>query len=268
MRFRPKLIVLDLDGTALDSTSSLTRHTVDVLRRAMDSGIKVLAATGRMCPSALPIIHTIGTSLPCIFYNGAIIKDPVTGKTLFKQEIGEEITSEVVDFYHDNGWYLQRYSGDRLYVVDSSDARCEFYVSIAKVPAYPLGDSFWNERSDSTKLLGIANNHEEFESMVEHTAKQFAGKLYVATSWKRFVEMVHRDVNKARSVAKVAAKLGIASEDALAIGDSTNDKEMIEWAGLGVAMGNADQELKNAADEIAPDNDHDGAAAVIERFLQ
>ena len=68
-------------------------------------------------------------------------------------------------------------------------------------------------------------------------------------------------------VAKVAAQLDIESKYALAIGDSTNDREMIEWAGLGIAMGNADQELKNAADEIAPDNVHDGAASVIERFL-
>ena len=267
MRFAPKLIVLDLDGTALDSTSSLTRHTIDVLHRAMDKGIKVMVATGRMCPSALPIIRTIGTDLPCIFYNGAIIKDPVSGKTLFKQEIGSKVTSEVADFYHDNGWYLQRYYNDRLYVVDDNDERCKFYVSIAKVPAYPLGADFWSERSDSIKLLGIADGPDEFERMVTLTREHFLDRLYVATSWKRFVEMVNRDVNKAKSVAKVAAQLDIESKYALAIGDSTNDREMIEWAGLGIAMGNADQELKNAADEIAPDNVHDGAASVIERFL-
>jgi hypothetical protein len=79
--------------------------------------------------------------------------------------------------------------------------------------------------------------------------------------------MTHPEVNKAKGLALVAEKLGIDRRDVLAIGDGSNDREMIEWAGYGVAMGNSPADVKAAADEITSDNDSDGAAAIVERYL-
>lgn len=265
--FKPKLIALDMDGTILNSKSELTIRTNDALRRAMSLGIKVVIATGRMYPSALPVIQKIGTETPCVFYNGAIVRNPITGATLYEKAIDKGLTWEVLNFYREQDWYLQIYYEDNLYVLDSNDSRCKFYESIAKIKAVSLGEQFWDFGSESTKLLGVASDEILFRDMAERTRAKFSGRLYTATSWGVFVEMVHPDVNKARGVETVANSLGIGFNDVLAIGDAGNDKEMILWAGLGVAMGNAPDAVKASADEVAPDNDHDGVAEILERYL-
>ncbi len=265
--FNPKLIALDMDGTILNSMGELTERTKSALQRAMSLGIRVVIATGRMYPSALPVILEIGTTEPCVFYNGAVVRNPVTGEILYEKAIGVDLTSEVVNYYHEHKWYIQIYLNDNLYVVDNNDLRCKLYESISGIRAVPLGEKLWDFRVASTKLLGIADNTKSFREMEELTRARFGERLYTATSWGAFVEMAHPDVNKARGVAAVAQNIGISREDVLSIGDSGNDKEMIAWAGFGVAMGNAPDFVKAAADEVAPDNDHDGVAVTIERFL-
>lgn len=268
MSFYPKMIALDLDGTLLNSSSQLTPRCRDTLRRAMSRGIKVIVATGRMCSSALPIINDIGTDSPCVFYNGGVIKYPVSGKTAFKKELRPDITGDIINFFHDKGWYLQRYSDDVLYVVDDTDKRCLLYEGIAKVKAVPLGEKFWDFRGVATKLLGISSDPENYKMMYDEVCKNFSERLYIATSWNSFVEMVDPGVNKARAVAAVAGLMGINRSDVLVMGDASNDKEMIAWAGHGVAMANGSESARLAADEIAPDNDHDGVAVIAERYLR
>lgn len=267
MSFKPKLIALDMDGTLLDNKSRLSARNKKALQEAMRQGISVVIATGRMYPSALPVVKEIGTDSPCVFYNGALVRNPHTGETMYSRGLGVEMTGEVVDYYRSKNWYIQIYSEDRLYVVDESDPRAEFYTGIAKVPAVPLGDKFWSFRTDSTKLLGIALDAGEFKNMRDKTIGAFGGRLYIASSWGAFVEMAHPDVNKARGVGIAAKSLGIDPCDVLAFGDAGNDKEMLAWAGRGVAMKEAPDSVKAAADEIAESNDEDGVALVVEKYL-
>lgn len=265
--FYPRLIAVDMDGTILNSSSELSIRTRNALRSAISCGLPVVVATGRMYPSALPVIREIGISTPCIFYNGAIVRDPVSEETLLEKGLGKDLTAEVVSFYRREGWYIQIYSDDRLYVKDSGDPRSRFYETISKIAPVSLGERFWDFRVDSTKLLGIALDEINFALMAEKTKLRFEGRVYTATSWGAFVEITHPDVNKAKGLAIVAERLGIHPKDVLAIGDGVNDTEMIRWAGHGVAMGNAPDQVKAAADETAPDNDRDGAAIIVERYL-
>lgn len=267
MSFRPKLIALDVDGTLLDNESRLTTRTRDTLREAMKQGIKIAIATGRMYPSALPIIEEIGTKSPCVFYNGAIVREPGAADVLYAREIGPELTSEVVSFYREHGWYIQTYENDRLVVASRECEPCRFYEGIAKIEALELGENFWKRRVTSTKLLGISLDESKFDEMSRLTKERFDGRLYIATSWNSFVEMVHPAVNKAKGLEIAANAAGVAREDVMVFGDGSNDKEMIAWAGHGVAMENAAEMAKAAADEIAPPNDEDGAAQIIERYL-
>lgn len=264
---RPRLIAVDIDGTILNSSSELSARTRNALRSAISSGMIVVAATGRMYPSALPVISEIGIKHPSIFYNGAVVRDPLSGKTLLEKGVGRDLTAEILSFYRQQGWYIQIYSDDRLYVTDSGDPRSRFYENISKIPPVSFGEKFWDLDIDSTKLLGISLDEDVFRLMVDGTVSRFGGRIYTATSWGSFVEMTHPEVNKAKGLALVAEKLGIDRRDVLAIGDGSNDREMIEWAGYGVAMGNSPADVKAAADEITSDNDSDGAAAIVERYL-
>ena len=267
MSFAPKLIAIDIDGTILNSKSILTSRTRNTLRKAIKQNIHVVIATGRMYTSALPLIKEAGIHLPSIFFDGALIRNPKTDETLHERGLGEKLTAEILDFYRFNNWYIQIYFDDKLFVKDNNDPKCRYYESIAKIKAIPLGKDFWNFHVDSSKLLGIEQDLPSFQKMFDLTKKNFGNRIYSVASWKTFVEMAHPDVNKGNALAILARSLGVRREDVLAIGDSGNDIEMLEWAGHGVAMGNSEDFIKDVADEVALCNDQDGAAQIIERYL-
>lgn len=263
----PKLIALDMDGTMLDNDSRLTRRTKEALRAAQESGIRVVAATGRMYPSAMIHIRDIGIESTSIFYNGALIRDPISGETVYERTLGRELTREILDFFRKRGWYIQIYADDKLVVKDRSDERCTYYENICGLRAVELGEDFWECGLDSAKLLGISFDQPEFERMCTAVRGEFGERIYQATSWGAFVEMVHPTVNKAKALERVSEHYGIAREEVMAIGDGVNDIEMISWAGTGVAMGNAKEIVKASADIIAPPNTEDGAAQIVEQAV-
>ncbi len=264
---RPKLIALDMDGTMLDGESRLTERTKLALRAAQAAGIRVVAATGRMYPSAMIHINDVGIKGACIFYNGALIRDTETGATLYERNLGTELSAEILAFFRSRGWYVQMYSDDRLVVMDDADERCRFYENICGQKAVALGEKFWTCGLDSAKMLGISCDEEIYAEMCAEVRREFGSRLYQATAWNAFIEMVHPSVNKAESLRRVCSLYGIAREDVMAIGDGGNDAEMIRWAGVGVAMGNARGAVKEAADVIAPLNTEDGAAQIVEAAL-
>lgn len=266
--FRPELIAVDMDGTMLNEDGELTPRTEAALKHAIACGIKVIAATGRMYISAIPILRRIGATTPCVFFNGALIRNPRTDEIVYERTLGKELTSELLAFYRENSWYIQIYHDDQLFVVDDSDERCKFYEKASRIKAVSIGERFWNFDGTSVKMLGIAFEKNAYAAMVERTVEKFAGRLYTATSWGSFIEMVHPEVNKARSLARVAESLGVEQRNVLAFGDGANDKEMLAWAGVGVAMGNASDSVRECADVIAPDNGSDGVAVIIEKLLQ
>lgn len=116
-------------------------------------------------------------------------------------------------------------------------------------------------------MLGVSFDKELFAKMCDDVRREFGSRIYQATSWNAFIEMVHPSVNKAESLRRVCELYGVAREDVMAIGDGGNDAEMIRWAGTGVAMGNARDAVKEAADIVAPPNTEDGAAQIVEAAL-
>lgn len=266
--FKPRLIAADIDGTLLNSDGELTPRTRAAISRALELGVKVVTATGRMYSSAAPVARRLGITSPCVFFNGAMVRDPRGGEIIFQRPLDERLTSEILSFFRENNWYVQLYHGDKLYVKDDGDERCKYYEKTSRVKAVPLGENFWSFRGASFKMLGMDFESGAYKLMLEKTAEKFGDRLYTAASLDSFMEMVHPLVNKARALESVAAGLGIKSGEVLAFGDGANDREMLEWAGVGVAMGNARGPVRESADLIAPDNDSDGVAVIIEKFLE
>lgn len=256
-----------MDGTMLNAESRLSDRTKEALRAAQRAGIRVCAATGRMYPSAMIHIRDIGIESASIFYNGALVREPVSGHTVYERRLGADLTAEILDYFKSNKWYVQMYCDDKLVVVDTADERCKFYEDICGVPAEGRGDAFWKSGLDSSKLLGISFDKEEFHRMCDMVHERFGARIYQATSWGSFIEIVHPEVNKARALKRVADHYGIAREDVMAFGDGANDIEMLRWAGTGIAMGNAKDSVKEAADVTAPPHTEDGAAQIIEKLL-
>ena len=142
-----KLIAIDLDDTLLDNRQQVSPRTRTTLQQAMRKGVAVTIATGRMFQSALPFAAEIGIALPLITYNGALIRQRLTGETIFHRPIEPELAQDLADLFRQRNWYLQKYVDDQLYVTNL-DENARFYADYAKVEAIPLGDAFtaWQQR--------------------------------------------------------------------------------------------------------------------------
>lgn len=264
----PKLIALDMDGTMLSGENLLTDRTIKALRAAQDEGIKIMVATGRMYCSAMKHIRRIGLKGLSVFYNGALIRNTATGDTYYERTVGRELTAEIMYRFREENWYIQAYQDDKLLVVDRSDERCKYYERMCGVDAVAVGDALWSMDIDASKLLGICFDKAEYIRMCNTVNREFGKKVYYAPSWGSFIEMVHPTVNKAKSVERVSSYYGIPREEVMTLGDGGNDIEMIRWAGIGVAMGNAKEKVKEAADVIAPPASEDGAACIVETVTE
>lgn len=262
----PKLIALDMDGTMLDGEGRVTPRLKAAFAAAQKLGIKIVAATGRMYPSAMMHLREAGIRSASIFYNGALIRDTENDRTIYERRVGKSLTAEMLRFFRERGWYIHVYSDDRLIVADDGDERCRYYERLSGQKAFAYGERFWECGLDSSKLLGISFDGDEFLKMQREVNDAFGSRVYKATTWGAFLEMVHPSVNKASALARVCDYYGVRRDEAVAIGDGGNDIEMIKWAGTGVAMGNSKESVKAAADIIAPSNTEEGAARIIEQL--
>lgn len=260
-----KLIAIDMDDTLLDPAQQVTERTKEAIRRAMEAGVAVTIATGRMFQSTLPFARELGIGLPLITYNGALIRHGISGATLFHRPIAAELAQGVAELFLQRGWYLQKYVDDRLYVSEL-DENARFYADYARVEAFALGNEFYRMTEAPTKLLSMGDPDELNEIRLAVSAL-YGDRLYLASSKKRYLEMVDARVNKGEALAFLAEMLGVVQDEVMAIGDSMNDVDMIEYAGCGVAMGNANAAVREAADHITATNAEDGVAAAIEKYV-
>lgn len=268
MSFVPKLIAVDLDFTLLGDDRQVSRRNADALRAAIKQGIHVIAATGRMPHGAMQHVRKVGITDPCVFYNGAMISNPVTGEVYFENTIDVPTASELCKLCKENDWYFFKFVGDRFYVRDRNSELVSSYEQKVQLDGIELGEDFWRVDKPLEKIVLYPKDRAEFKKIESELAKRFKDKLYFCESEKLNLDVMSISVNKAKSVEAVASMLGVKREDVMAFGDSENDTEMIEWAGVGAAMANAADAVKAVADVIAPSNNDDGVAVIIERLLK
>lgn len=260
-----RLVAIDLDDTLLTDDLEIAPATRKAIARAMEEGVAVVLATGRMFPATLPIARELNITGPLVTYNGALIRT-AGGETWWHRPVPRELALEVLDYAEADGWAVQGYYEDQLYV-PRIDYGVREYTGIANVVPQVCEDmrAFFSER-ESTKLLGIGEP-DDIARRAKELAEKFAGRLTITISKPQYVEMLHAGVSKATALAEVARRLGVAREQVLAIGDSFNDLDMIRWAGIGVAMGNAAPEVQAQADHVVGTNEEDGVAEAFERFV-
>ena len=172
---------------------------------------------------------------------------------------------QVIEVVRQWGLHVNAYVDDELFV-ERVTPEAERYVRIARVPLHPVGDLLDFLASPPTKLVVVSD-----EATIDKAMRELRGKfgeaLYITKSLPMFCEIAHPGVNKGTALAFLAGHLGIPREETVAIGDGLNDLEMIQWAGLGIAMGNAPQEVKAAAGWVTGPFQEDGAAGALERIL-
>lgn len=260
-----KLIACDMDDTLLNSDCQISARNAAAVKNALAAGKIFLLATGRMYVSARPYADRLGLDVPLVTYNGALVKGSRSGKVLYEHKMKLATAQEVLDYCREKGYYLQLYVGDSILIKEENDCS-RMYSKISGIPTTAVGDDVFTTREAPYKIL-VMTEAREFNDVWRQFAERFTGKLDVTSSKDNFLELMEPGVNKWEAVKSVAAGYGVAPEEIMCIGDSNNDVKMLASAGIGVAMGNAKDAVKNQAKIITASNDNDGVALVIESIL-
>lgn len=269
-----KMIAMDCDGTLLDSSKALSRYTKDVLEKAADRGIVVLAATGRPDTGLPKDVLNIKGIKYAITSNGGRILDLQDKKVLYSKRLPLEQGIKLLlicdkydtykEVFFDGVGYGEKTKLDKIdeYVMEESMAS---YLIHTRKPVKEFFDFIYSKNVPMDKIQAIFKNMEE-KKKAEEEISRIIGKQAIG-ALRNNIEVNADGVNKAAAVLMLADKLGIQKEEIMTFGDAMNDIEMIQEAGFGVAMGNAVQTVKNAAHYITDTNDHDGVAKAVEKFV-
>lgn len=260
-----KLVALDLDGTLVGESPEISDRSVRALHEAAQRGVKVTLATGRMYLAARPYAEQLGIATPLICYQGAQIRDPISGNIVSETGIDREVALEVLRYCRQNAYHVNAFVGDELYMASLTPAG-KFYSERANIEPIIVGDlTEWLE-GDVLKLV-IVTDEPTTMTIIGELAERFGERLYVTRSYPIFAETISPEVSKGKALADLAKRLEIPLENVMAIGDDLNDIDMVATAGLGVAMRNSPPDVLREAQFVTGTVDEDGVATAVERFI-
>jgi Cof subfamily protein (haloacid dehalogenase superfamily) len=261
-------IAVDLDGTLLNSQHRMSDHTEKTVKAALAQGIKVIIATGKTWVAARPIIEKLGLVTPGIYVQGTAIYRP-DGTLVSQQTLEPRLLRQILTFGEDRGFVMGLYAGKRILArqqhprfdaltIAYDEPQAEFVGALQNVlDGLQVNKIIAVKEGDPRAVMGLR----------WHLSLQVDGKgRLLQAGVPDMLEVLPPGASKGAMLKQVLKELGISPEATLAIGDAENDVEMIQLAGVGVAMGNASAHLKELADFTVATNDNDGVAEAIERF--
>jgi hypothetical protein len=274
-----KLIAVDLDGTLFDSHGQISSRCIDAIKRAGECGIYVVISTGRPLVG-VPFEKIEGSGIRyAITTNGASIYDIITKQCLYEDAMDEEMFSPIVSQLSQYDLHMDAFIGGKAYGTERGLKNSD------RLDVPPsLKDYIINTRTHLKDMPGfIRENHLSVQKMTlnfypdgkgGYTDRDKAQNLLVSNPGVDFVcggyhniEITKAGVNKGIGLHKLAEILGIDPHETMAIGDTENDLAIIKAAGVGVAMGNATDDVKAEAAIVTSSNDEDGVALAIEKVL-
>ncbi len=267
-----KLLVLDIDGTISGESNTLSKPVKQAIKDVQAQGIQVAIATGRMYRSALRFHQEISSVLPLMAYQGAWIQDPSNQKIHRHLAVSRELAHQLLDYFEQPQMRsllsVHFYINDQLYVRELT-RETQIYAQRSGITPIPVGDLRQVLNNEPTKILALCDDTDVINDLLGNLRRQYTpAELYLTTSVATFFEATNASVNKGTAVRYLAEELlGLQSTNVMTIGDNFNDLEMLEYAGIGVAMGNAPTAVQAIAQWVAPNVEEDGAAIAIKKFL-
>ncbi|MBI3075456.1 MAG: HAD family phosphatase [Deltaproteobacteria bacterium] len=259
-----KLVVVDVDGTLLNTRGMVDARTREAVQAARAEGVGVVVATGRTFGSIRGLLQELSLTLPAICCSGAMVRDARTAMILYHRTLSRAQATVALNGAARIGVEAALFCQERVLFEPSARRIRAFFErdgadweQIADLRAFPDGEP--------TKVL-LTGEERPLESFIREIGPGIEGGR-VVWGYDRVLEVIADGVSKGEALERLALWLGIERQAIIAVGDSYNDLEMIEFAGLGVAMANAAEPLKAAADYVTSSNDEGGVAEVIERFI-
>lgn len=267
-----KALFLDLDGTLLNDQKEITPGNRAAIEKALAAGHRVVITTGRPLFSAMEQARRLDLTGPgcyLIAFNGGTIYDQGAGKTIFHQALPLELVAPVFAEAARRGLHIQTYDDQHVLVEPRCDTQVvRRYCSLILMP-HAVIPSVSDLTQPPAKMLVIDyQNKEPLEQFCQWVLKRYSQQLDAFFSCEQYLEIIPRGLSKGNALVQLARLLEIPLEHTVAVGDAANDLSMLRAAGVGVAMCNGTDEAKAAADAVTTrDNNHDGIAEVIEKYL-
>lgn len=265
-----KLIALDIDGTLTNSEKQISTPTLEALLDIQQRGYTVVLASGRPAAGVRNLADELkldkyGSYV--LSYNGGLITDWRTKEPIYKQTLPQSVIPELYDFAVRNNAGIITYENDTIIAGTAINKYMQLEADITKMEIKKV-DNFPEYVSFPVIKCLMSGEPELMEGLEKNLKKKYKSLLNIFRSEPFFLEIVPKNVDKAQSLLRLLTSLGLSSEQMICCGDGFNDITMIEVAGLGVAMENAQEAVKSAADFITDSNDDNGILRVINRFLK
>lgn len=269
-----KLVAIDLDGTLLNLNKQISDIDKEAINCAINSGVKILVCSGRIYAGARTFARYLGINGPLIACNGALIKDMDTEDVLYSDFLDFEDCKRVIDILHEYNMYFHIYAGDAMFT-EKLEFAAKFYwdknLTLPKEKRVDIRlvenikNEISHEASNIAKIVTISDNLEKL-SQVRGKVENIKSVSVMSSSTENF-EIVNKGVSKGNALKFLSEKLGIHRNEIIAMGDNENDYSMLEFAGLAVAMGNAEDYIKDIADYITLSNNENGVSKVLNKFV-
>ena len=270
-----KLIAVDLDGTLLNSKKQISDVSKIALQAAVEKGVGIIICSGRIFAGAKVFAYEAGLLQgPLIACNGALIKNLRSEELLYSKLLHKEDCLRVIDICHREELYFHAYVEDALYTEKLEFSALSYWTKNKKLPKNQqidirliadLAEMFYEGMISASKFVVISKDMEKLLRARQYV-EQIQGVKVMSSDYDNF-EVVHNEVDKGSALMLISERLNIRKDEIIAIGDNENDLSMLEYAGLGVAMGNARHFIKEIADYITVSNDENGVAEVIHKFI-
>lgn len=260
-----RLIAIDLDGTLLNSSNMVSEANIQAVRRARERGLEVVLISARSPMGMSGALDSLGLAGPVVAYNGACIVDTRTQTVLLDRPMTIEDSRAAVHIVREHGLYTGYYAGMRWLVEKECDEMRLEQRSMKQRP--DVVDLTGNDVPPANKLIVISiRNRAHLEACYEQMRARLP-HLNIHFSGPVSFEVCHTAATKGAALAFLAERAGLLPQAIMAIGDNYNDVDMLSFAGLGVAVGNAPADVQAVADWVVDPHDQNGVAQAITRLL-
>lgn len=263
-----KLVAIDMDGTLLKKDKSLSEKNKKAIKEAREKNVKVVLATGRPVDGVKRYLEELDLfhyDEYVLTFNGAIIKEIGPDKVVFRDTLRGKDLLDLYEISKEIGVNIHGFSKDGC-ITPKMNEYTELEGEINNIDVYEINYDNINPEEEIVKIMMI-DKPEILDRGIKKLPKEVYEKYTVVRSAPYFLEFLSKTCNKGEGIKSLAESLGIKKEEIICIGDAGNDLHMIEYAGLGVAMENAFNDIKEKADFITKSNENDGVAFVFEKFV-
>lgn len=265
-----KLIAIDLDGTLLNDEKTITAKTQTVLKQAKGQGVKVVLCSGRPLPGIAQYLDELGLRENgdfAITYNGGLVQKTDTGEVLSEKILTRSDVVSLYDLSRELGVPMNFIDLEKVFSPATPKGKPSLYGDIMK--ALPFVNVSMDTLPDDLKINKVifCTDQPTLDQAIQQIPEFFMEKYTIMKSRPFLLEILNKEVDKGRGLQALGRYLDIRADEMMTLGDQENDLAMIRYAGLGVAMGNAIDDVKAVAQFVTRTNTKDGVAYAVEKFV-